>query len=557
MTMMTRRSILLGGVAFTGTLLYSPGTAFASTANEISVQAGQTLVVGKTTRASRVVIAEGGSLTAPEGYSLTMTVDGVETGQVLASAGGTTSTIAPGTYRGTIVLTVAEGNSVAWYNLVFPFRQALYVGATGIVDARSVLTAVTGGQLTGSKATGISIRSTGEVFNGVYVSDGIYALKNPRIALTGNGRCDFVGYGAAIVGTGSGTTLIVDGAQIANRGVVRTGVVADAGANVIVKNSTIHTDEGALPSDYVESVYPEVMETAPWMLGLTGNVRATNLLGDNTKATYINSKISSQSWGALSTDAGRNTQLTAIDCHVAITGKEGYGAYADGSATDRFLGTTLIVPSYAVISTGGQLYFADSTAEAVAELNTSLSLGLTAKELAALPVRSTTIDSRRFGVMWHGSGSADVSGGTIINTAKATFLDKGKQVTITVDGSEGAALNPQNGIILQIMETDDPGPVTVDGKPVNQGVYTEPTDAPTKVSTFDVTEVHSTDSSVTLTDITINGDFYNGMRGGPTAQNQGMNMVLTLNRSRVEEYSRFPNQARGQHHHRDRIPPTR
>lgn len=48
----------------------------------------------------------------------------------------------------------------------------------------------------------------------------------------------------------TGTRLVVDGAEIDNRGAVRTGVIARGGANVIVKNSRIHTHEGVLPADY-------------------------------------------------------------------------------------------------------------------------------------------------------------------------------------------------------------------------------------------------------------------------------------------------------------------
>lgn len=42
----------------------------------------------------------------------------------------------------------------------------------------------------------------------------------------------------------------MDGADIDNRGAVRTGVIARDGASVIVKNSRIHTREGVLPDDY-------------------------------------------------------------------------------------------------------------------------------------------------------------------------------------------------------------------------------------------------------------------------------------------------------------------
>jgi hypothetical protein len=257
-----------------------------------------------------------------------------------------------------------------------------------------------------------------------------------------------------------------------------------------------------------------LMEDVPWMLGLSGNARATNLLGNGTKAAYVNSDISSEGWGVLSTDSGQNTQLAAVNSHVAITGKDGYGSYAIGNATEHFLGTTLDVATYAAINRGGSLYYGDSTPSAVAALG-----------LDPVSARHTTINSRKWGVMWHGAGTADISGGTVVNTRRATFLDKGQQVGITVDGSRGARLNPANGVLLQVMEDDDPGPRMVDGKLVNSGVYTEPTGDPAKAAAFDVSVAHATDAVATFTDIALRGDFYNAIRGSAAG---GRNLVLTL-----------------------------
>jgi hypothetical protein len=171
---------------------------------------------------------------------------------------------------------------------------------------------------------------------------------------------------------------------------------------------------------------------------------------------------------------------------------------------------------------------------AVSELNTTLDLGLTARELASIPARRTTIDCERWGVMWHGAGSVDIDGGTIVNTRQATCLDKGKQVAIAVDGSQGAQLHPRNGILFQLMEDDDPGPQMVNGKLLNTGIYTEPTGDPVKKDTFDVTAVNAADAVASYTDIDLKGDFYNGVRGGaagdggPFGGLQGKNLVLNL-----------------------------
>ena len=248
------------------------------------------------------------------------------------------------------------------------------------------------------------------------------------------------------------------------------------------------------------------------MLGLSGNVRATNMLGVNTKASYINSSITSEGWGALSTDGCTTPTLTAINSSISITGEDGYGSYGIGDATESFLGCVFDVATYATISRGSFLFYGDSTPEKVAQLNTDLGLGLTEEELAGIPDLPTTVDSKRFGIMWHGGGTLDVSGGTVFNTKETTFLDKGQAIKITVDGAEGAQLNPENGVIMQFMDDDDPGPDST--TMLNTGVYNEPTTPAQLDATHDLTRVGDADAQATFANITLAGDFYNSTRGG-------------------------------------------
>ncbi|MFI8228685.1 hypothetical protein ACIGDI_07640 [Streptomyces sp. NPDC085900] len=532
MTLITRRSLLIAGTATAGALLVPAGSAIAApmaTGSQITVGSGETYELSSTTRVSRLTVADGGKVVALDGHSVSLTVDGVETGQLLTGTGGTATLIQAGTYRGDVVLTVTAANEVTYQTLTFPFRQALYVDADGVVREKSVLAAVRGGRLTDTLARNVSITSTGECFDGVYVENGTYTLDRPTISLTGNGRCDFAGYGAAVVGHGSSTRLVVDGAHIANKGVVRTGVISDGGANVVVKNSTVRCRNGVLPADYQATVETPYMESVPWMLGLDGNVRATNLIGENSTATYLNSTVFSETWGALSVEGGSGLKLTAINSHVGNTGEYGYGTYAIGDAVVRVLGCRFDVGSYATIIAGpaAVVHYGDSTAEAVAALDTELELGLGEAESASIPARNTVVNSGHFGYMFFGAGTLTLDGGTVVNSERATFLNKGQQTAITVDGSRGARLNPRDGIILQMIELDDPGPVAVDGKMMNIGVYTEPTDDPTKDASFDVTAVHTADSAAAFTSIALRGDFYNGMR-------KGKNMVLTFENSTLE-----------------------
>jgi hypothetical protein len=557
MSAVTRRSFLYtgGATAAAGVTLLGPPARAATgstgsaplkarTAGGIHVAAGQTYTVAATTRVPAVTIEPGGVLTAPSGYSLTMTVNGVETGQKLVATSAADTAFVAGSWSGDIVLTVTTVDDVSWQQHVYPFRQAIYVDATGLVPAQSVLAAAVGGRVGNSGANGVTITSTGECFDGVVVNGGSYSLAGAAITLDGAGRCDFVGYGAAILANGTGTRLVLDGAVVRNHGIVRTAAIADNGATLVVKNSELSVRNSPLPDGYIPTVNLDTMEDAPWMLGLNGagDVRATNLLGNNSIAAYVNSSITSQSWGVLSTDSGSDCTLVAVNSVVTNTGDSGYGTYAIGNATEYLLGTEFNVGSYATIFTGGNATYGDSDRATVAALNASLGLGLTDAELRAIQPRPTVVNSRQWGFMWHApENNLAITGGTIVNSPHATFLNKGQQIVVTVDGSKGARLNPGDGVIVQIIDNDDPGPVMVNGVLENAGVYTQPTGEPTKVTTFDVTVAQSTDSVLSFSDISLNGDFYNGLRGGPAASGGGpgggpvvgLNLVLNFASSTV------------------------
>lgn len=499
----------------------------------VELAENETWVVEETTRLFKLVVAEGANITAPEGYSLTMTINGVEAGGELVDTYGEETKIGAGVYRGNIVLTVAEANPVVYQSYTFPFRQALYLDDTGIVDFKSVPAAMRGGRLTVDHLRNIGISSVGENFNGIYAAGGDYDIKNLKIDFFGNGRSDFAGYGAAVMSTGEETTLVIDRAHIVTEGVVRSAVIAAEGSNMIVKNSYIQAYDGVLPDDYIPTIDTTQMRSVPWMLSLSGNCRATNLLGTNTKATYINSYIGAEGWGVLSTDGCTEPKLTVINSEIAITGPDGYGSYAIGNATERFLGCEFNVATYATINRGGALYFSNSTAEAVAQLNNELELDLSARELRAIREKNTVVNSGRFGIMWHGSGSADISGGTIFNTAEAVFLDKGQAVTIAVDGSQGAMLNPANGIIMQLMDDDDPGPDFSTMQ--NTNIYYEPTEPPTQNPDWDLTTTEGA-AIATFANIILEGDFYNSIGWGTTPREGGyvqQNMALTFSNASI------------------------
>jgi hypothetical protein len=411
------------------------------------------------------------------------------------------------------MLTVTDLHTVTFSEtLQHHFRQALFLDPHGVVPAKSVLAAAGPYALKDGVLSGARIRSVGENFNGIVVSGGRYTLKDVELDFTGNGGNDFAGYGAGILSDGQGTTLILDGAKVATQGAVRTAVIGNGGSNLIVKNSQISSRSGQLPADYVSNVQPGEMKDAPWMLGIQGNVRATNVLGDNTTCTYINSHLVSDAWGVLSIDASQNTYLTAINSTVDLTGPSGYGSYAIGNSTNRFYGTVMNVPTHGIIMTGGHAVFGASSRETVARLNTELKLQLSPAELAALTPAQTVVNSKRYGVMMWGDATVRIGDGTVFNTGEAIFLNKGAKARIEVDGSQGAQLNTRNGVIFQAMDNDDPGPDMAGGKMANTGVYREPTEPPAKVAGFDLGAEHPSDIVASFRHIKLQGDFYNALR---------------------------------------------
>jgi hypothetical protein len=523
-------ALTAAGLSLAGCTKKEVATTTISTTGIVEkvLAAGENWAITETSELDSLTIGEGASITPPPGKSVTLTVDGVELGQRLATTAGYDLVFIPDVYVGDVVLTVADANPVEYKAagasgaaaspIVQPFRQALCVDDVGFSEFKSVLAAVAGTQPTADGADDITISSTGECFNGIFASSS-YVVKNAEINLSGNGRSDSSGYGAGVVGTGVGTTLVLDGANITTTGAARSAVVASDGANVIVKNSEIQTNNGDLPDDYVPTIDPLQIRSAPWMLGLSGNVRATNLLGTNTKAAYINTSLGSEGWGVLSTDGCVNPTLTAIHSQIAVNGQDGYGSYGVGGATEYFLGCDLNVASYATISRRSFLHYGDSTPEKVSELNSGLGLGLTAEELAAIPSQGTIVNSLRFGVMWHGGGTSgdagtlDITGATVFNTKEAVFLDKGQAVKVTVDGTAGAKLNPENGILMQVMDDDDPGADMSTMRTTN--IYNEPTTPAEVDSAHDLLRAaEGSDALVTFKNIELMGDFYNSTRGG-------------------------------------------
>jgi hypothetical protein len=453
-----------------------------------SLAPGATWVVDKTTHLNRLSVAEGATITAPQGHSLTMTVDGVET------------PVRAGTYSGDVVLTPAQDIDVTFADMgtrqTYKYRVGVYVDNGAYVPEKSVPAAVAGGSVTNAVAETVKLASVGEKFNGIMVTgNSAYAIKNPTIRLTGNGKNDFNGVGAAIRAGGS-SNVTIENANIKDTGAVRTAIWVGDDSVTTINNSEIEVNDGTLPKDYGWSWVKggggssgDVMMEVPWMLGLRGNNRATLVVGNGT-AYYNNTHVKAQAWGAMSTDAVREAKLYLTKCHVE-TVQHGYGAYADGNSLVYSSGTTFDVADYGLIMSGGSGVFADGS----------------------------VVNSRRIGVMAHGGdrGTLTIDKGSIFNTEKAVIQLKSSSPTIVVDG---AKLNSKSGIILQVMANDDPNKAGPGGGMGRGGPPDGGPGGPPEGGKYSTSDGNH-DVDATFRNVTLQGDFVNSW----TAQS-GMNLTF-------------------------------
>jgi hypothetical protein len=476
-------------------ILLSVSTIPTLAAGTKSLERYATWVVEETTRLSGLTIARGASIEAPGGHSVTMTVDGIGTA------------IAPGNYSGDIVLTVtqeirssggnpanAEGAPSTGFMAgggaaagppgdapagegppgggggmpgrgAIPFKTAVYVENNKYIPEKSVPAAVSSGEVTGSVAKNLKITSHEGFFSGIIVTGdegSTYSIINPVIDITGNGGDDWTGLGSAITVLGK-AEVTIENAKITGSGYNRSALFIGDESVVRVNNSEIEVRNGVLNEDITNfGIRDANMFLGPWLMGMTGRVRATNVMSRGT-VYYNNSHIKAQYWGCLSTDGSKKIRLYATDCLIE-TVESGYGAYSIGDCHDYFSGCTFNVVDYGLIICD----FADGTF-----------------------TDGCVVNSKKVGVMMHdGSGGSvlTIDKGTVFNTRSAVIQVKGRRgADIIVDDAE---LNSQNEVILQTMPNDDPNMSAWD---YAGGVQT-----------------YSRDVNATFSNMELNGDIING-----------------------------------------------
>lgn len=447
------------------------------------LKSGETKVLEATEKYGKLSIAAGANLTAPAGKLLVMT------------AGGVQKEIAAGDYSD-VVVEVKESFMTPMENYdTTELSAALYVGKDGINADRSTASAITGGEYDAKSLKGVAIKSEGEDFSGIIVDGAKYKISDLTVDMTGAGGNDFSGKGTSLVVCG-GAEVEVDGMKVNNTGLIRNAVVVGGRSSLTVRNADITTSGVSEEQQDEYAKTKRGMLGVPWVLGLSGNNRSTNVVG-KAKVEYIDSKIKADRWGVLSTDGVDKPEtygdytvtLLAKNCDVEIYGESGYGSYSIGACKNTFDNTHIKVPDYALV---------------------------TANEYAASEfINGTVVDSGRFGVMWHqNQGGILLVKDATFNTGMTTFLIKGCYPDIRVENSK---LSAKNGVIVQLMDLDDPGLAGQEVEVDNIVAVKDPSHDVTKVNYasakifgFDIDSI-CTDAKASFKDMTLKGDFYNAL----------------------------------------------
>ena len=276
--------------------------------------------------------------------------------------------------------------------------------------------------------------------------------------------------------------MTVTDSTIHTAGVATMPIFADEGATVTIKSSVLQSDGGTLSSEYLNTPTQTLMVAPPWILGIMGNARCSNMMGRDTTTNVIDSETSAGAWAVLSTDAGDDMYLNVYNSSLTLNNADesaaaalqaeggqisetldnpytehygsGYGTYVIGRAVETFAGSEINVGTYATIFTGGSATYTVLEAGQTYELKNHA--GETTAVYEATEDKVTTIHSDTFGFMAHQNSNAiTLEKGTVVDSGYATFLVKtghsNQALTATIDDSTIT----NGGVLIQLMDNDD------------------------------------------------------------------------------------------------------
>ena len=423
------------------------------------------ILIEETTQLSGLIIEEGGSLTAPEGKFVQLSVDGIG------------KEIRPGKYYGDVVLSIADlyvmppHGLVKMANIYEDFRNVIVIKDNEVAENYSVPALIRKGTVTGRCADGIEILSEEKEYNGILVTgDSDYTIKNAKLCLEGMGRDDFAGVGAGVAAIDNAKVTIED-SEIYLNGVTRCAVHVGG-------ESIVHVNRCRLENE--SPANDEWMSTFSWGFAALGTNRLTQLC-DNGTVYYTDCDLHSNGWGIFSIDGCDDAVAVYVkDCRVDLSGPRSHG-YVGFCIGDRnvvsFDHTKINVSAFPVMVRGMM-------------------------EAARVDiVNGCDITSGQNGIFCFGDLSTPVNiFDSRMKTRLSALVVKGSSTKFYLKNAE---LLPGNGVVMQLMDNDECG-MDVDATVLPVGktdTYVEGRDLSAYNPKLDV--------SVELCDMNVCGDFYN------------------------------------------------
>ncbi len=410
-----------------------------------------------------LTIAEGASLAAPAGKSLTMTVEGVGTA------------IKPGTYKGDIFLTVADKLTMLPVGLMASgkpkeYRAAIFIKDGKHVPEKSVQAIARNGKVSDSAAVGVSIMSCEDSFNGIIVTgNSEYTVEGAKIHFEGMSHNDFAGEGPAIY-CGGDSKVSVNNSTLKFSGVTRAAVMVCGNGVATFNNCRISNDSPA--TDYMSPT---------WTCGFKGSNRVT-LHCDNATSYYNNCHLSGNGWGVLGHDGGSVVRMYVKDSTIELSGprSRGYGAYSIGDdSLVSFDHCTVSVQGYPMALSG--VY-----SKASGEIK------------GGTVINSTLYGAMMFNVL---RSELKISKSTLTTDSSMLVVKGATSASISIDE---AVMKPGNGVILQLMDSDLPDEMNYQEFIVPVGLVD------TAIPGRDLTMADpKSDILMTVANTEVAGDFYN------------------------------------------------
>lgn len=372
--------------------------------------------IENTVEFQKLNIRERALVTAPEGKKLTMIVNGI------------VKDIRPGIYLGRVVLAVTDCYAVRPAGLMqfngvsCALSPAICVENGRLSPEKSVTEAVWGGSFDDEGADGVYLGADAEDFNGILLDNSDYLIQNSRFDFEGFGCNDFAGADCGVTALGKSDVTVRD-CRFNFSGVTRCAIHTGGESRMLVERCDILNMSPA--SDWLGRF--------SWQISLRGTNRLCQLT-DNGQVTYQNCRLKSNGWGGISIDGSDEfVRLTLRDSTLELVGprSHGYGVFN--------IGPNEVNVDHSVIDVNG---------------SPILMMGMEGK--ARTNVRGgSLIRGRQFGAMITGDDNSvlDIRDSAFA-TGKACFFLKG---SATVINAENCTLTPGNGILLQLVDTDESG----------------------------------------------------------------------------------------------------